>query len=67
MAFSTRNSVFAIVEESGSPISPSSGDQFIALQEGFEVTASFETLENAELTGSIGAVLAVEPRWSPRM
>lgn len=56
MAFPSKNSRLAIVKESteGTPVSPSSGDDFIALREGFDFDYAFEELENSELTGSIG-------------
>jgi len=57
MAFSTRNSVLAIKKETteGSPIKPTSGaDGYLALQDGFTMTPSFEVLESAELQSSIG-------------
>ena len=56
MAEQTRKSVFALVEETteGTAKFPTASTDYIALQDGFEVTPSFETLENAELTGSIG-------------
>jgi hypothetical protein len=56
MALSTRNSVLAIVREvtEGTPVSPSAGTDYIALQEGFDVEPAFTELENAELTGSVG-------------
>lgn len=52
----TRSTKFAVVEETteGTPVAPSSGSDFIAVQEGFTVTPSFNVLENAELTGTIG-------------
>ena len=54
----TRNSVFAIKEEvtEGTPLKPTSGtDGYIALQEGFSMEPSFETLDSSELqAGSIG-------------
>lgn len=57
MAESTRKTKFALVKETteGVPVSPSSGDDFTALQEGFSFSPEFETLENAELQGTIGA------------
>lgn len=56
MADVTRNSRFAIVKETteGTPVDPSASTDYIALQEGFEMSPSFDELENAELTGSIG-------------
>lgn len=56
MAFQTKKSVFAIVEETteGTLVAPTGGTDFIPIQEGFELSASFNELDNAELTGSIG-------------
>lgn len=57
MAVQNRSSVCAVVVESteGTPVAPSSAtEDYIALQDGFSLTPSFDTLENAELTGSIG-------------
>mgnify|MGYP000248985189 CR=1 FL=1 len=59
----TRNTVFAVKQEvvEGVPVKPTSGtDGYIALQEGFSLEPSFETLENSELqAGSIGAAKPV--------
>jgi hypothetical protein len=54
-ATATRKSVQAIVEETtaGTPVDPSSGTQVIPLQEGFEMTPSFETQDNVELSPSV--------------
>lgn len=57
MAIQNKSSVCAIVVESteGTPVAPSSAtEDYIALQDGFTVTPSFDELENTELTGSIG-------------
>ncbi|RTL05188.1 hypothetical protein EKK58_08550 [Candidatus Dependentiae bacterium] len=55
-SFQTKGSRFALVPEvtEGTPVSPSSGGQYIALQDGYDLEPAFDTLENAELTGSIG-------------
>lgn len=55
--FQTKKSVMAIKEETteGTPVWPSSGsDGYLAIQEGFTLEANFETLDNVELTSSIG-------------
>lgn len=54
-ASSTRKSVQAIVEETiaGTPVDPTSGTQIIALQEGFDMAPSFETVDNVELSASV--------------
>lgn len=57
MALQNRNSVMAIKAEvtESVPVSPTSGsNDYIPLQDGFSMEPSFDTLENAELTGSIG-------------
>ena len=55
-AVSTKSTRRAIVREvtEGVPVSPTGSANFLALQEGFDHGFSFETLENAELKGSIG-------------
>lgn len=61
MAVQTNNSRMAIVRETteGTPVAPSSGANYIALQEGFSLEPSFNELENAELSGSIGTAKSV--------
>lgn len=57
MALQNRNSVMAIKQETTEavPVTPTSAsNDYIPLQDGFSMSASFDTLENAELTGSIG-------------
>lgn len=51
----TRKSVQAVVEETtaGTPVDPSAGTQVLALQEGFDVSPSFETIDNVELSPSV--------------
>lgn len=53
---SNRSSTLAIVKETeeGVPAFPASGTDYIALQEDFQMTPSFEELENNELRASIG-------------
>lgn len=55
-SFQTKSSRLAIVTEvtEGTPVSPTSAGEYIALQEGYALESAFEVLENAELTGSIG-------------
>lgn len=44
----------AIVEETaGEPVSPTSGGDYLAVQDGFSMTPSFEALESAELKPSL--------------
>lgn len=61
MAFQTKSSKFALVEETieGTAVAPSDGTTFLAHQEGFEVAPSFDELENTELRASIGQSKAV--------
>lgn len=57
MALQNRKSVMAIKAEvtESVPVTPNSAaNDYIPLQEGFEMTPAFDTLANAELTGSIG-------------
>jgi hypothetical protein len=58
MAFeSTRKTKAAIVEETfgaGIPVPPSSGSDYIAIQDGFEITPQFELIQNQEVQGTIG-------------
>ena len=55
-SFQTKGSRMAIVTEvtEGTPVSPTSAGQYIALQDGYSLEPAFEVLDNAELTGSIG-------------
>lgn len=52
----TRKSRFAVVTETteGTPLAPSSGSDYLPIQEDVSIDFSTETLENAELTASIG-------------
>jgi hypothetical protein len=56
MAEQNRNTVLALVAETteGTPVAPSSGANFIRAQEDLDVASSFDTLTNAELSGSLG-------------
>jgi hypothetical protein len=51
-----KKSVLAIVKETveGTPVRPSAATDYTALQDGFSMTPSFETLQNAEIQASIG-------------
>lgn len=62
MAFQTKKSVLAVTVEAteGTYLAPSSADDFLPIQEDFSVEAAFETLENAELTGSIGTAKPIQ-------
>lgn len=65
MAEVIRTSRIAVVEEStaGTPVAPTSGSQYLGVQDGFEFAPEFETLENAELSPSVGTkapILGIE-------
>jgi len=65
MAETTRKSVLAIKKEvtAGTPVMPTAGTDFVALQEGFEMVPSFETLDNVELSPNVGSkapILGIE-------
>jgi hypothetical protein len=66
-AFQTKNSVLFITEETteGTPVPPSSATDAIALQDGFSFEPSFDTLENAELTGSLGSAKPIQGLENP--
>jgi len=64
-AYTTRKSLFGVKEEStnGTPIDLASGADIIAVQDGFEVSPSFETIDNNELSPNIGSrapILGIE-------
>lgn len=67
MANQTKKSVMAIVREvtEATPVAPTAGTNYLALQDGFDVSAAFDTLENAELTGSIGTAKAIQGFEAP--
>lgn len=56
VGISTRKSVLAVKPEvtEGTPVAPTSGADFVALQDDWEFSPSFATLENAEFRASIG-------------
>lgn len=61
MAESTKKTVMALVKEvtEGVPVQPTAGNQYIALQEGFDIAPTFEELTNEELTGSLGLAKSI--------
>ena len=67
MAEKNRASSLAIVEEvtAGTPVAPSAGTQFIALQEGFTLSPNFESIDNAEIRSSIGVSKSIQGLESP--
>lgn len=56
MAFQTKNSVLAMIEESTEAVyvPPSGATQYLPIRTGFSLTNEIEQLENDALTGSIG-------------
>jgi len=67
MAEKNRASSLAIVRETvaGTPVAPTAGTDFIALQEGFSLNPNFQTLENAEIRSSIGLSKLIQGLESP--
>jgi len=67
MAEQTRNSVLAIMEEvdEGTPVKPTVPTDFVALQDGADMAANIEPLENAELKASLGKSKAILGLESP--
>lgn len=67
MAEKNRSSVLAIVPEvtAGTPVAPSAGTEFVALQEGFTFSPAFESLENAEIRASIGVSKSIQGLENP--
>lgn len=66
-AFQTKKTQLAIVRETtaGTPVKPTVGTEYIALQEGFDLTPNFNTLENAEFTGSLGDAKPIQGIENP--
>lgn len=56
MALSNKKTVLAVAKETteNTPVLPSAAGDYLALQNGFEVSPAFAELENNEITGSIG-------------
>lgn len=52
----TKNTVIAIKKEStqNTPVAPAATTDFIPVQNDFSITPSFDTIENTEMTGTIG-------------
>lgn len=67
MAISSRASVFAIKKEvtEGTPVSPAAATDFVALQDDFSFSPAFETIENPELAGGIGATAPIVGSENP--
>ena len=66
-SINNRASVFAIVKEvtSGTPVSPSSGDDFIPLRPANSMSSTFEVLENDEMKSGIGKSKSVLGKETP--
>lgn len=64
----TRSTVFAVVKETteGTPVIPAGATDFIALQDDFSMSASFDVLENAELKSSIGIAKPIQGSENPQ-
>lgn len=67
MAIQIRGSIVAIKVESteGTPVSPTAGTDAIRIQDDFTLTPTFETLENAEITASLGPAEPISGQESP--
>lgn len=67
MAISSRATRMAVVEETteGTLKAPSSGNDYLAVQDGLTLTPSFATLENAELKSSIGSSKVIQGLEEP--
>ncbi len=67
MAEKNRSSVMAVVKEvtAGTPVAPTLGSQYIALQEGFSFEGTFDELENAEIKSSIGVAKSIQGTERP--
>lgn len=61
MAIQTRNSALAVKVETteGTPVVPSAAGDYLALQDDFTMSPSFDVLENAELKASLGKAKSV--------
>ena len=66
---SSKSSVLAIMPESteGTPVAPSSGSDFLALQPDASLTPSFDLLSNDELRSSIGKAKGIQGLERPEM
>lgn len=66
-AIQTRNSLLAVTVETteGTPVAPSAGTDFTALQDDFDMSPEFETLENAELKSSLGSAKPIQGFENP--
>lgn len=69
MALTNRSTVLGIVQESteGTPVAPSSVNDFTAIQDDLSFEPSFDNLDNAELKASIGAAKPILGLENPSM
>lgn len=67
MAIQTRNSALAIKVETteGTPVSPTASTDYVALQDDFSMSPSFQSLDNAELKASIGKAKSLQGLEEP--
>jgi hypothetical protein len=67
MAEKNRSSVLAVVREvtAGTPVAPTVGTQYVALQEGFQFAPNFDQLDNAEIRASIGVSKSIQGLEKP--
>ena len=68
MSDQTKNSVMAIKKEvsEATPLKPTSTtDGYFALQDGFSLEPSFNTIDNVELTGSLGSAKPIQGLEAP--
>jgi hypothetical protein len=69
MAERKKNSLLALKTEvtEGTPVLPTAGADFIAIQDDIDIDPSFETLDNAELKASIGKAKSLLGLEVPKM
>lgn len=68
VSIATRSSILAIVPETteGTPVLPSAGTQFTALQDSFSLDPAFDKKENVELKSSIGKAKPILGAENPK-
>lgn len=67
MAIQTKSNRLAIVVESteGTPVAPSGAGDFVPIQDDAEIETEFDTLDNDELTGSLGGAKPIQGLENP--
>lgn len=67
MAEKNRASSLALVRETteGTPVAPTAGTEFIALQDGFSLNPNFDSIENKEIRNSIGVSKQIQGLEKP--